>query len=104
MSREKGDKLEERVAIDLGINKTTNSGAKWDNADLTNREYIIECKVKGADTFKPCGTELKKLIAQAVKHDKEWIYIQQVNDRTYTVIDYDFFLQLWTNQKTDAHP
>lgn len=100
MSREKGDKLEERVAIDLGINKTTNSGAKWDNADLTNREYIIECKVKGADTFKPCGTELKKLIAQAVKHNKEWIYIQSCNNQTYVVIDYDYFLEMWQKINT----
>lgn len=94
MSREKGDQLEARVANDLGINKTTNSGAKWDNADLTNRELIIECKVKDKEGFQGCKSEIKKLIAQAAKHSKEWVYIQQNKSGTFVVIDYNYFLEL----------
>lgn len=94
MSREKGDRLEDKVAHDLGINKTTNSGAKWDNADLTNRDLIIECKVKDKEGFQGCKTEIKKVMAQAVKHSKEWVYIQQNKSGTFVVIDYNYFLEL----------
>jgi len=96
MSREKGDDLEERVSHDLGINKTTNSGAKWDNGDLTNREYIIECKVKAGNGIQPCKAEISKLIAQAKKHYKDWIYIQETDDNTFVVLDYNVFITLWS--------
>lgn len=94
MSRDKGDRLEDKVAADLGLNKTTNSGAKWDNADLTNKKLIIECKVKSKDGFQGCKSEIKKLITQAAKHSKEWVYIQQNNTGTFVVIDYNYFLEL----------
>lgn len=92
--RAKGDELEKKVSQDLNINKTTNSGAKWDNADLTNKKYIIECKVKSKDGFQPCKAEIKKLKAQALKHSKEWIYVQKTNTGMYAVLDYNFFLEL----------
>lgn len=98
MSREKGDLLEDRVANDLGIKKTTNSGAKWDNADLSNRKLIIECKVKDKEGFQGCKGEIKKLIAQAAKHSKEWAYIQQNKSGTFVVIDYNYFLELLDGQ------
>ncbi|MCB1713329.1 MAG: hypothetical protein KDH96_12915 [Candidatus Riesia sp.] len=97
--REKGDELETQVAFDLGINKTTNSGARFDNADLTNSDYIIECKVKNKNGFQACGSEIKKLVSQAIKHDKDWIYIQQSADNTYVVMDYNLFLCLWKSQR-----
>lgn len=97
--RRKGDKLEEIVSSDLGINKTNNSGAKWDNADLTNRELIIECKVKDKEGFQGCKSEIKKLMLQADKHSKEWVYIQQNKSGIFVVIDYDYFLQLVTKEK-----
>lgn len=94
MSREKGDKLEDLVSTSLNINKTTNSGAKWDNADLTNTKLIVECKVKGKENFQPCGNELKKLIAQAKKHGKEWVYVQENLSGRFVVIDWNYFLEL----------
>jgi ribosomal protein S24E len=96
MSRDTGDKLEDKVSHDLGVTKTTNSGAKWDNADLTNKKYIVECKVKNKDGFQPCKAEIKKLITQAIKHDKEWVYVQQTLDKIYVVIDYNLFLELYS--------
>jgi hypothetical protein len=95
MSREKGDDLEERVSRDLAINKTTNSGAKWDNGDLTNKNVIIECKVKDKPILTGCGPEIKKLIVQAKKHSKEWFYIQQNQAGTFVVMDYNMFLELY---------
>ena len=97
--REIGDKFEEQVAYDLGVKKTNASGAKFDNGDLTDKETIIECKVKGKPGFQACGSEVKKVIAQAQKHNKEWLYIQQTAAGTYVVLDYNYFLQLWTNSK-----
>lgn len=98
MSRDKGDRLEDKVSEDLKLNKTTNSGAKWDNADLTNKKLIVECKVKSKEGFQPCKGEIKKLISQAEKHSKEWIYIQQTQSGTYVVLDYNFFLELYSQQ------
>jgi hypothetical protein len=95
MSREKGDKLESKVSNDLGINKTTNSGAKWDNADLSDRNLIIECKYKDKPFLSGMNPEIKKLIKQAKKHNKDWSYIQECNAGTFVVIDYNLFLEMW---------
>lgn len=94
--REKGDIFEEQVAYDMGIRKTNNSGAKFDNADLSNRDLIIECKYKGKKSFQSCSNEISKLTEQAKKHNKEWIYIQQTETNAYVVLDYNYFLELWT--------
>lgn len=101
MSREKGDKLEDLVAYMLNMRKTTNSGAKYDNADLSDKRHIIECKYKDKEIFQPCGKELKKLINQANKHDKKWIYIQQNQQGIQVVIDWDFFLELWNDYQSE---
>jgi hypothetical protein len=95
--REIGDEFEEQVAYDLGIRKTNGSGAKFDNGDLADRKTIIECKVKGKPGFQACGLEVKKVIAQAQKHGKEWLYIQKTATSSYVVLDYNYFLELWTN-------
>lgn len=95
MSREKGDKLEDKVSFDLGINRTTNSGAKWDNADLTNKKLIIECKFKDKPFISNPNSEIKKLIKQASKHNKDWLYIQQNQGGTFAVMDYNLFLELY---------
>jgi hypothetical protein len=94
MSREKGDQLEDLVAHTLNIKKSTNSGAKYDNGDLTNKDLIIECKVKSKDTFQPCGPEIKKLEAQALKHSKDWLYIQKTNKNIYVLMTWDSYLTL----------
>lgn len=103
MSRAKGDELENLVSKDLGINKTTNSGAKWDNADLTNRDIIIECKVKSTPGLSGAGPELKKLIQQAKKHSKDWAYIQENQMGKFAIIDYNLFVTLWKHLYDD-HP
>lgn len=95
MSREKGDKLETKVSNDFHVNKTTNSGAKWDNADLSNRDVIIECKYKDKPSLSSVGPEVKKLINQATKHGKEWIYIQENKAGTFAIIDYNYLLELY---------
>lgn len=95
MSRELGDEFEDQVAYDLGIRKTNMSGAKFDNGDLSNKEVIIECKVKNKPHFQACGPEIKKVMEQAKKHFKEWLYIQKTADKSFVVLDYDYFLTLW---------
>tara|TARA_R110002074_G_scaffold402324_1_gene607120 strand:- start:178662 stop:178979 length:318 start_codon:yes stop_codon:yes gene_type:complete len=100
--REIGDDFEEQVAYDLGMQKTNMSGAKFDNGDLVNKETIVECKVKGKPGFQACGSEVKKVIAQAKKHSKEWLYIQQSTTDSYVVLDYNYFLELWTNSNNGS--
>lgn len=97
--RQIGDDFEEQVAHDMGIRKTNGSGAKFDNGDLADKETIIECKVKGKSGFQACGSEVKKVIAQARKHNKEWLYIQKTDTDSYVVLGYNYFLELWTNSK-----
>lgn len=107
MSREKGDELERKVSRTLGIRRTTNSGATFGNADLTDREFIVECKVKGKEGFVSCGPEIKKLVAQAEKHGKEWVYIQETKTGTYVVLDWNLFLGLMEKRNgpgTDNKP
>lgn len=72
-SREKGDRLEIKISNHLGINRTTNSGARYDNADLADRKVLIEAKYKDVPWFRPSKSEVQKLQAQALKHGKEWI-------------------------------
>jgi len=100
--RELGEDFEEEVAHDLGMQKTNMSGAKFDNGDLANRETIVECKVKGKPGFQACGNEIKKVIAQAQKHSKEWLYIQKTDTGTYVVLDYNYFLELWMNSNNGS--
>lgn len=99
MSRKKGDELESKVAKDLDINKTTNSGAKWDNADLTNKDLIIECKIRIGKGLQACAADVRKLKAQALKHSKEWVYLQQSDDGMYAVLDYNFLLEILEKMK-----
>lgn len=105
MTREIGDKLETKLSELLGINKTTNSGAKYDNADLANRDIIIEAKVKNTKTsFSVPKTELTKVIKQARKHEKEWIYVQQNALGTFVLLDLDTYVEMseeWWKKKKD---
>ena len=95
MSREKGDRLETYVSKSLSINKTTNSGAKFGNADLADKNIVIECKYKSLPHFRPDKKELGKVIEIAEKSLREWAYIQQTkDDKIYTVIDFEFFSEL----------
>lgn len=92
--REKGDKLEQKISNLLGINKTTNSGAKFDNADLANRKIMIEAKVKDKPSLSIPKGELSKIIAQAKKHSKEWLYIQENQQGTFVIVDIDTFIEM----------
>lgn len=94
MSREIGDELEDKISADLGINKTTNSGAKFDNGDLTDKKLIVEAKVKSKSSFSIPKGELSKLKKQADKHGKDWIYVQKNLSGTYVLMDYNTFLEL----------
>lgn len=94
MSREIGDELEDKISTDLGLNKTTNSGAKFDNGDLADRKLIVEAKVKSKPSFTLPRKELSKLQAQALKHGKDWLYIQKNNAGTFVMMEYNTFLEL----------
>jgi hypothetical protein len=96
MSRQIGDEFEDMLCSSLGINKTTNSGAKFNNGDMSNSDFIIEAKVKNTSpTFKPDKKELTKLKKQAKTRLKEWIYIQRAADGDYVLLELGTFLDLW---------
>lgn len=95
MSREKGDNLENFVAKRLDINKTTNSGAKFNNGDLANYHFIIECKYKNIDKFKPDWKELKKVMKQAIDTGRDWVYVQENQEGKFVTISWDLFEEMW---------
>lgn len=92
-----GDKFEEYVSNLLGIRTTAKSGGHWDNADLANKHVLIECKVKHVPFFKPVKKEIQKVMNQAVKHGKEWAYIQRTDGGDFVVCSLDFFAEV-TNE------
>jgi DNA modification methylase len=97
MSRAIGDEFEDLIYSILGdINKTTNSGAKYNNGDFSNHDYIIEAKVKSSfKKFKVVDKELDKLKSQASMRLKDWIYIQRTQDGDQVLMDLGTFSTLW---------
>jgi len=93
--RSKGDELETKVSNLLGVNKTTNSGAKFNNADLANSKVIIECKFKDLPRLRPEWNEIEKVIKQATDSGREWIYIQENQAGTFAIVDFNFFIELF---------
>lgn len=104
MSREKGDLLETRVSNALQINKTTNSGAKYQNGDIANRRYVIECKYRDKESFSIDKKDLKKLRQQALDTFRDWIYIQENNRGTFAVIDFELLVELLVNNHENRIP
>lgn len=100
MSRATGDEFEDMIGNILGnINKTTNSGAKYNNGDFSNHDYIIEAKVKSTfKKFKVVDKELDKLQNQANIRLKDWIYIQRTQAGDQVLMDLGTFAKLWKLQ------
>lgn len=93
--RSKGDELETKVSNHLGVNKTTNSGAKFNNADLANSKVIIECKFKDLPRLRPEWNEIEKVIDQAINSGREWIYIQENQAGIFAIVDFNYFIELF---------
>lgn len=94
-TRDKGNKLETKVSNSLGINKTTNSGAKFKNGDLANRVMVVECKYRDKDTFSINKKDLAKLRKLAMDSGREWLYVQENNLGRFAVVDFEFFTDLY---------
>ena len=91
-----GDKLEDYLESRLkGVKKTTNSGAFWDNADLSSKDCIFEAKVKNKGGVSISPKILEKVKKQAARASRESIVIQQVPCGTYVVLELEFFIELW---------
>lgn len=96
MSRVIGDEFEEELAEALGLKKTANSGAMFDDGDLRSRQVILEAKVKNNNkSLGGCASELKKLKTQAKKFCIDWIYAQKTQSGSYVVLDLEYFKELW---------
>jgi len=102
MSRKIGDELEDEIAQLLGLRKTANSGAMFNNADMGDYDYIVECKVKnGKKNFHVDNKELNKLKEQAQKRFKDWLYIQKTDGGIQVLVDIELFLKLWKAKHPD---
>lgn len=92
-SRKIGDEFEEEVANKLGLRTNAKSGGHWDNADLSSKNVLIECKVKSVPFLRSNKAEIQKVINQANKHYKDWVYIQKTDGGTFVVCSLDFFVE-----------
>lgn len=94
-SREVGDKLERDVLDTLGegFKMTAGSGSKFQDGDLRHNELVVECKVKGnCKGFTAPASELNKLIAEADKQLKDWLYVEQnAHGRQMVLCDLEAF-------------
>lgn len=95
-TREIGDEFEDEIFKPLGIKKTPNSGAMFNDADGTAEGCIFELKVKSdKNDFSAPAKELKKLRSQAAKRWKDWIYIQRNKSGDQVLMDLELFIKLW---------
>lgn len=104
-SREVGDELEKKVLRDLNqagestfesFKPTAGSGSKWQDADIRHNKLVVECKVKNSvKGFSAPTSELNKLIKEAEKQFKDWLYIEQNADgRVMVLMDFNAFLEI----------
>ena len=79
--RHKGDKLEKKILADLEslnitrFRRTANSGARMDDGDIVNKDWILECKVKSSTISCVTQKEYKKLLKQAENIGKDWAFV-----------------------------
>lgn len=92
-NREVGDEFEKYLANQLNLKTTAKSGGYWDNGDIVGKDVIIECKVKSVSFLRIAKNEIKKVINQAEKHSKDWVYTQRTDGGDFVICSLDFFLE-----------
>ena len=79
--RHEGDKLEKKILANLKslnisrFRRTANSGARMNDGDLVNRDWILECKVKNNTISCVTEKEYSKLLRQAENLGKDWAFV-----------------------------
>lgn len=98
MSRKIGDEFEDEVMHLLNLKKTPNSGAMFNDGDLTGKDCVFELKVKSDQPhFRVDKKELSKLQSQADRRLKDWVYIQRTKGGDQVCMDIELFAKLWKN-------
>lgn len=107
-SRKVGDDLEDKVVERLGpgFSKTAGSGSVFKNGDIAHHRLVTECKVKNnTKGFSAPASELKKLIKEADKQSKDWLYIQQSGlGKTMVLCDLNTFLEMTELWRKNQEP
>jgi len=104
-AREIGDNFEKEVLetlnsvghLDLGaFEMTAGSGSKFMDGDIRHRHLVVECKVKGnCKGFTAPSNELNKLITEADRQGKDWLYVEQnANGRQMVLLDLETFQRI----------
>jgi hypothetical protein len=76
-TRKIGDDLENKVLeiLEPYFSKTAGSGSVFKDGDLRNSDTVGEIKVRGTMGASITGTDLRKLVAEAKKQGKDWLFI-----------------------------
>lgn len=104
-AREVGDDFEKEVLEALNsvdhhvldaFEMTAGSGSKFMDGDIRHRHLVVECKVKGnCKGFTAPSRELNKLITEADRQGKDWLYVEQnANGRQMVLLDLEAFQRL----------
>ena len=76
-TRKIGDQLEDKVLeiLEPYFSKTAGSGSIFKDGDLRNRDTVGEVKMRSTAGASVAGPDLKKLIAEAKKQGKDWLFV-----------------------------
>lgn len=104
--RKIGDDFEDIVLEKLGssFRKTAGSGSVFKNGDISHPKLVIECKYRSDEkSLKVPTKELDKLIKEANKQGKDWLYIKKpsINSPTFVVLELNTFLELTEKWRDD---
>ena len=106
-TRKVGNKLEDYVLSELNsvtnnyFTKTPNSGAVFGEPDLTNSNWLVECKSKQTSkNFNILDKEVKKIQKSCTLTGKDWLLVTQNSDNKIIVsLELDIFLELFKNHE-----
>lgn len=94
-TRKKSDKQETRLAKEFGGRKTSNSGAKFTENDVTSKSFDIEAKTTKSSQYIMKMSEIEQMERRADK-DKIPIFVVEFNQhgREFVIMDKQDFLTL----------
>lgn len=99
-SRKKGEDFEKKVAAAIpGSKQTVNSGATFDDGDLTHINFVIECKVKDTKGISIPANLLKKVQKQAIKLGKDYLIVNKIIGGSFVTLRMETFKEFLDDGK-----
>ena len=101
-TRKIGDQLEDKVLdiLDPYFYKTAGSGSVFKDGDLRNKDIVGEVKMRSTAGASVAGPDLKKVMAEAKKQGKDWLFVCENYDKDLVAfIDLNHFAILYEENR-----